>query len=43
MPKQVDLIVYRDCSTYKQFPRVDTTLAQLFEFGEAVLYNKGWA
>jgi hypothetical protein len=43
VPKQVDLIVYRDGTTYKQFPRVDTTLAQLREFGEAVLYNNGWA
>jgi len=41
----VNLIVffYHDSPTRKQFPRVDTTLAQLCEFGKAVLYNNGWA
>jgi hypothetical protein len=37
------LIYFRDGATYKEFPRVDTTLAQLCEFGEAVLYHNGRA
>jgi len=37
----MDLIFYHDSLARKQIPRVDTTLAQLCECGEAAPYDNG--